>query len=274
MKIHKGVKRLRGSIPKIGIRPTIDGRERGVRESLEEQTMNLARDVANTYIDELNNILNLSSLKMRERKIKFLEKQMSDAEIRLSAEKLELVNFQKKTKILDPSRQTRWTMELYTKLLSQKTDLQVKLKNLESALSPGSPEVNSLKDQISMVNSKIKQFEGTNDFGELPTFKNIPDKLSKFNELSRKLKITNKIYETLLKLYEQARYEESQDTLYVQIIDPAIKPVVKSKPNRTKIVITATFASFILSIFIIFFTEWFKSIRESYYNELKNQKTI
>lgn len=32
--------------PKIGIRPTIDGRRRGVRESLEEQTMGMAQRVA------------------------------------------------------------------------------------------------------------------------------------------------------------------------------------------------------------------------------------
>ncbi len=38
--------RLAGDLPKIGIRPTIDGRLGGVRESLEEQTMNQARAVA------------------------------------------------------------------------------------------------------------------------------------------------------------------------------------------------------------------------------------
>jgi len=38
--------RLIGDMPKIGIRPTIDGRLGGVRESLEEQTMNMARNVA------------------------------------------------------------------------------------------------------------------------------------------------------------------------------------------------------------------------------------
>ncbi len=38
--------RLIGALPKIGIRPTIDGRRRGVRESLEEQTMGMARRVA------------------------------------------------------------------------------------------------------------------------------------------------------------------------------------------------------------------------------------
>ena len=35
-----------GSLPKIGIRPTIDGRLGGVRESLEDQTMSMARAVA------------------------------------------------------------------------------------------------------------------------------------------------------------------------------------------------------------------------------------
>lgn len=38
--------RLEGENPKIGIRPTIDGRQGGVRESLETQTMNMAKNLA------------------------------------------------------------------------------------------------------------------------------------------------------------------------------------------------------------------------------------
>jgi L-fucose/D-arabinose isomerase len=38
--------RLKGSFPKVGIRPTIDGRRKGVRESLEQQTMLMARSAA------------------------------------------------------------------------------------------------------------------------------------------------------------------------------------------------------------------------------------
>lgn len=38
--------RFQGEWPKIGIRPTIDGRMSGVRESLEVQTMNMAKNVA------------------------------------------------------------------------------------------------------------------------------------------------------------------------------------------------------------------------------------
>lgn len=41
--------------PKIGIRPTIDGRQGGVRESLEEKTMALAHAVADLISSNLRN---------------------------------------------------------------------------------------------------------------------------------------------------------------------------------------------------------------------------
>lgn len=47
--------RWQGGFPKIGIRPTIDGRRRGVRESLEEKTMAMARNVAELFGSSLRN---------------------------------------------------------------------------------------------------------------------------------------------------------------------------------------------------------------------------
>ncbi|WP_427051507.1 L-fucose isomerase [Paenibacillus sp. TC-CSREp1] len=45
--------RYKQDFPKIGIRPTIDGRRKGVRESLEEQTMRMATSVAELISTEL-----------------------------------------------------------------------------------------------------------------------------------------------------------------------------------------------------------------------------
>lgn len=42
-----------GAMPKVGIRPTIDGRMNGVRESLEDQTMGMAKAVANFLKENL-----------------------------------------------------------------------------------------------------------------------------------------------------------------------------------------------------------------------------
>ena len=44
---------MKNSFPKIGIRPIIDGRRRGIRESLEEVTMGLAKRVAQLYSENL-----------------------------------------------------------------------------------------------------------------------------------------------------------------------------------------------------------------------------
>lgn len=46
-------RRYASSLPKIGIRPVIDGRQRGVRESLEDQTMNMAKAAAKLISDQV-----------------------------------------------------------------------------------------------------------------------------------------------------------------------------------------------------------------------------
>jgi L-fucose isomerase len=45
--------RLQGHLPALGIRPVIDGRRKGVREALEQQTMAMARSAADLFSKEL-----------------------------------------------------------------------------------------------------------------------------------------------------------------------------------------------------------------------------
>jgi L-fucose isomerase len=51
--------RLVGALPKIGIRPAIDGRRKGIRESLEEPTMRMARSVAELLTQKLRHACGL-----------------------------------------------------------------------------------------------------------------------------------------------------------------------------------------------------------------------
>ncbi|RCX12718.1 L-fucose isomerase [Anaerobacterium chartisolvens] len=53
MKVNEPVNRLVGGLAKVGIRPAIDGRRRGIRESLEEQTMNMAKAAARLISENL-----------------------------------------------------------------------------------------------------------------------------------------------------------------------------------------------------------------------------
>jgi len=53
MKINRPSNRLIGDLPKVGIRPTIDGRLQGVRESLEKTTLTMAKSVARFLSENL-----------------------------------------------------------------------------------------------------------------------------------------------------------------------------------------------------------------------------
>jgi L-fucose/D-arabinose isomerase len=46
LKVNRNYQTVIGEYSKVGIRPVIDGRMRGVRESLEDQTMNMALNAA------------------------------------------------------------------------------------------------------------------------------------------------------------------------------------------------------------------------------------
>src|SRR5438128_12470408 len=59
MKTNPPTNRLRGSLPKIGIRPAIDGRYGGVRESLEGQTMGMAQRTAQLLSENLRHACGL-----------------------------------------------------------------------------------------------------------------------------------------------------------------------------------------------------------------------
>jgi L-fucose/D-arabinose isomerase len=53
LKVNQNYQTVIGDYPKVGIRPVIDGRMRGVRESLEDQTMNMAKNAAKLLTSNL-----------------------------------------------------------------------------------------------------------------------------------------------------------------------------------------------------------------------------
>lgn len=53
MRVLNAERRYGDRLPKIGIRPIIDGRRKGIREALEERTMRMARQAADLYSQQI-----------------------------------------------------------------------------------------------------------------------------------------------------------------------------------------------------------------------------
>jgi len=232
--------------------------------SMDHEDPKLAMEMANTYISLLKDILNTKSLSVNKLRREFLEKQLRNSEMRLKKGQKGMTRFQKRTKMIEPMEQARGAMEIYAQLFAKKTALEVEVNTMKAALSPSSPMLRSLNNQIKALDQKIKSFENGKSGSAIPSLSDAPAKMAKYAEHYRELEVSKTIYTTLLKLYEQARLEEASEELFVQVIDPAIEPDRKEKPKRALMVIVAGFTSLFLAVFIVFFREWIKNIKEEH----------
>ena len=79
--------------------------------------------------------------------------------------------------------------------------------------------------------------------------------------LRRQLEIRQDVYLTLRRQYETARIEEVNDTPVITVIDPAVPPKERSRPQRKVLVILALFLGGVVGVFWAFSVEYVDHIR-------------
>lgn len=223
----------------------------------------LAADIVNSYVNVLQDVLETKALSIEKMERVFFEKKLKEEKAKFSVQKQSLASFQKRNKMIEPIQQAKGTMELYSALMAQKMNLEMQMQGLESALSSKNPRLLAVKKQLDGLNDKIKSLEGTKNEGALLSMGSAPDKMLEYTDIMEGLKTSQGVYETLIKLYEKSKLDEAKNNLYVEVIDQAIAPDVKVKPKRSLMVVVAGMTSLFLSVFILFFMEWLKTLKGS-----------
>jgi len=99
------------------------------------------------------------------------------------------------------------------------------------------------------MENRLKEIEK-----ELSNIENIPAKQAQIKEM---------LYELLSRECELARIEEAKNMPTIQVLDEAIVPEQKSKPNRRQMVTLAGVAAFFCSILLAFAREYFGRLKSS-----------
>ena len=89
--------------------------------------------------------------------------------------------------------------------------------------------------------------------------------------LLRDLKYNEALYEQVAKQYELAKLDEAKDPTLLQILDKAIVPDKKSKPQRMIITISAIFIGLLVGIALAFIIEAIRRIKSNEAGALKMQ---
>ncbi len=204
-----------------------------------------AAEITNYLITLLNKkIIDLKIQKSKENRI-FLEARVTEVKQNLNFAEDSLKLFQKQSGLFSAEDQIKSILDANAKLETDLLAQQVQLSILEKIRDKNSPEVQTLKIQVSELDKKvneIKQYGRSNSM--LLGLKNLPDKALRYLRLLRNIEINRAILEFILPLYEQARFEEQKDTPILQVVDYAIPPQEKSFPPRA--ILTLIFGFIVL----------------------------
>ena len=221
---------------------------------LDDKDPKLAADMANAYVDELRRMMNRLSLTEAQLRRSFFEKKLKEAKDNLSAAEESLRGTGVSSGVLKTSPGT--AVETVARLKAGITVQEIKVANMRGYLSENSPEfVQAIKElevlKVQLVNAEKSDTSSGNILY-----------VSRFREY----KYQETLYELFSKQYELARIDESRDGASIQVVDTALPPEKKSKPNKATITVISSIAvGFILLLFIF--------IRNSFRNTIQNEES-
>lgn len=227
----------------------------------------LAADVANSFIVELNRI-NTENLVSKAKAIReFIEKRLNESLLDLKSAEEAYEAFQKENKLISLEDQVKASLDVIATLNGELILAEIELGVMQKSLSPDNFHYKNQVFRIEQIKNKIEAFEiGGKENGGKSTLNIIladaPELALKFVRLMRELKIQEKIFELLKQQYEHAKIQEMRDTPTVQVLDPATPPELKSGPKRVFTGALGGVLCFGLTLFFVLLSEFVQREKE------------
>lgn len=236
--------------------------------SVTDRNANRAAEIANYYVQLLNELSIELGVKEARNNREFIEKRFFQIQDTIKSLEDSLKKFSKDFNVLEIQEQLKGAISSAATIKAE-----IELAKIERDLL----KLNLGEDHplVSQANLKLKELVnilGTMKFGEdsnlksslsffIP-FEKVPETAVLYLRLKRDYEIQNKLLEFIYPIYEQAKIEEQKNIPVVVVVDTAIPPQKKSSPRRSLIVL----ATFLMSLFLsILYVKGLDS-----YNKIKN----
>jgi uncharacterized protein involved in exopolysaccharide biosynthesis len=237
-------------------------KEKVIKITVEDKDPQLASDIANFYVanlDRLNQTLTVS--KARENR-KFIQQRLAETQAALIKVENALTEFQTQNRTVGIEAQSKAMIEATAMIQAQIMAQEVQLQVMGSYLSAGNPEVARVQSSIDELRKQLQIMEsGKAGKDRLPgdrlrpAMTSVPGLALEYGRLARDLKVQETLYALLISQYEQAKLTEARDTPTVEVLDPAIPAERKSRPKISLNLLIAGMLSLLIGIFYAFFRE-------------------
>jgi len=207
----------------------------------------VAAQLANAHIEELGTLLNRLAVTEAQQRRMFFEKQLSTAKDNLTKAEQALKASGINSNVLKSNPEA--AVEGLAKLKATITAQEIKLASMRGYLTESAPDFKQAQTELAAMRSQMARAEK-----EEPASAGAnSDYIAKF----RDFKYFETLFELFAKQYEMARIDESREGAVIQVVDAAVAPERKSKPQKAFIAMLATLAAgFALLLFVFMRQAW------------------
>ncbi|MGC2697728.1 MAG: lipopolysaccharide biosynthesis protein [Candidatus Angelobacter sp.] len=207
----------------------------------------LARKLANGYVEELDTVMAQVSTSAARRERIFIEQRLAEENKSLQEAEQQFSQFASANMALDVPEQMKVTVEAAARLQGELIATKAQLEGLKETYTPENirvksvqAHVNELERELAKINSG-KTAGGTSQDASnpYPSVKNLPLLGVKWADLYRNNKIRETVVELLTQQYEIARIQEAKEIPTVKVLDPGSTPEHK-RPNGRLIALVGT----------------------------------
>jgi len=230
---------------------SVDTKTSVIKVSAKTKDPALSARIVNTAIDLLQQDLENRVLTASGKNIVVLEQQAAEQEKKVRELQNTMAEYQKKNKLIAPQTQSQQGLDLYRSLIQQKITLEIQISSLENALTEDNPKISQSKAQLAAIQKQIEDFERTGG-GVGPAMAETPKALFEYANLQAQLELATKIYGGLLSSIENLRLQDATEKVFVEVIDPAVPPELKSEPARATMCVVGTLAGVFAGLLLAF----------------------
>ncbi len=227
----------------------------------------LAADLANTYIQELDNYNRTNSVTSAQRLRKYVQERLDAANQELEQAQKDLRQFQEENRAISISKQAEATLKVLSNLEAQRVGLEVEMAAKENFYRGPHQEIEQLKAQMGAIQKNIKrltyseepQVPVKHEKGQVEFYiplTRIPALNFDESRLLLKVKAKTGVVTMLITQLEQAKLDETRDMPTINVLDWAEPPERHVKPKLKMNVLLAAVVSLFVGIFLVFFLEY------------------
>lgn len=237
-------------------------KEKVIRITVEDKDPQLAADIANFYLSNLERLNQTLTVSKERENRKFIEQRLSETQGALVKVENALKEFQTQNRTVAIEAQSKAMIDAAATIQAQIMAQEVQLQVMGTYLSPDNPEIARVQSSLSELRKQLRIMESGKSGKERmaedrlrPAIISVPALALEYGRLTRDLKVQETLYALLMSQYEQAKIAEARDTPTVQVLDPAVPAERKSRPKISLNLLIAGILSMLIAIFWAFVRE-------------------